>query len=258
MAGPNVTITLDKLEQALPPDENVAQYQHNVQGPYYNQKVAPKLERRPWLDVLHNFLDPNEKHFAVATNRRLSTFDVQVIHISASGEVNKPINCNGVSGEADFQRAISNVDKELCGTLIIAEDLSSAMINALGMQYDLEPEFFAYHLDGTQSFRMGEWQSQTVRGSIVLPDHLRKAPHYTMSFRRPYHIPGGLDKIIELRSTKTNTPRGAQVLRRDIPDAFVFEKISVYKRKGSSFGMLHRKIISDTTTLDKANMLRIV
>lgn len=261
MAGPNTIISLDKLEQALPLGENVEQYQHNVQGPYhveyYNQKVAPKLEHRPDLDILHKFLVPNERNFSTATNHRLSSFDVKVIHISASGEVGNPISCIGVNGEADFQRATRNMDKQLCGTIIIAEGLSAAMINTLGMQYDLEPEFFAFHLEETEHFHMGKWLSPSIgpsaRSPIALSDCLRKAPHYTVSFRRPCHIPGGFDKIVNLRST-TSTPRGVHILKESIPDVFISEKISVYKRKGSNFGILHRKTILDQAASGKANM----
>lgn len=144
---------------------------------------------------------------------------------------------------------------------VIAKDLSRAMINALGMQYDLEPEFFACHLLGTESFRLGHWESPTVRAPVrapnVLPDYLRKASHYTVEFRRPYHVLGGYKKIVELRSTKTSTPRGAEILKEDTPDVFVFVKISVYKRKGSNFGMLYCQTISKAFDFSKTNTLRV-
>jgi hypothetical protein len=242
MGGPGVAISIDEVERGLPLSENHDQYAMPdvPQSEYHDKYVTPKLEHRPWLDILNEFLDPNEKSFAVWLDHRLSFFDVEVIHISASGKVNTPIKCKNAT---EFKEEISSVDKERSGTLVIAEDLSRAMIDALGMQYDLEPEFFACHLLGTESFRMGHWESPTVRAPVrapnILPDYLRKAPYYTVEFRRPYHIPGGLKEIIELRSSKTSTPRGAQILRGDIPDTFVFEKISVYKRKGSNFGMLY-------------------
>jgi hypothetical protein len=56
---------------------------------------------------------------------------------------------------AQFENAISDVDPERIGSLIFAKDLSEQMIDALGMKYDLEPEFFACHLEGTESARMG-------------------------------------------------------------------------------------------------------
>jgi hypothetical protein len=240
MAGPDVEISLDELELGLPLSENHGQ--HSMPGvprSEYHHKLKPKLEHRPWLKILDEFLDPTTESFAVSTDHRLKHFDVQVIHISASGVVNGPITCGDAT---TFKDAISTNGEERSGTLIIAEDLSRAMIDALGMECDLEPEFFACHLQGTESFRMGHWESPLVRAPVrapnVLPGCLRKAPYYTAEFRRPYHIHGGLEKIIDLRSKITNTPRGAQVLRDHIPDTFVFEKLSVYKRKGSKFGML--------------------
>lgn len=232
MAGPEVVINMGGLEGELTPIEN----RHQDQSEYHDQYVKPKLYHRPWLDILSTFLDPNEKSFAVSKKRRLSFFDVEVIHVLASGKVSPPIKCES---KAQFRQAISSASEELRGTLVIANDLSGAMIDALGMQYDLEPEFFACHLLGTESYRMGNWRSPTVRAPNILPDHIKKAPYYTVGFRRPYHIPGGFKEIIELRSTKTNTPRGAQILTGDIPDALVFERISVYKRKGANFGMLN-------------------
>jgi hypothetical protein len=240
MGGPDVAISMGELERGLPLSENQDQHQYATPDPprseYSNRKVTPKLDQRPWLGILHEFLGPNNINFAVPLEHRLSFFDIEVIHISTSGKVSSPIKCKNAT---DFQEAISSAEKERSGTLVIAEDLSGAMINTLGMQYDLEPEFFACHLLGTEEFRMGHWQSPTVRAPNVLPDYLRKAPYYTVEFRRPYHIPGGLKKIIELRSTRTSIPRGALIVKEDNPNVFVFETISVYKRKGSNFGMLY-------------------
>jgi hypothetical protein len=263
MGGPEVEISIDE-ERGLPLSENHDQHaMPDVPLSKYHDKLKSKLDHRPWLEILDEFLDPNNKNFAVPPDHRLSSFNVQVINISASGEVDKPVtykNKDATKFKEDIEE-ISRTNKERSGTLIIAEDLSRAMIDALGMQYDLEPEFFACHLQGTESFRMGHWESPTVRDPVrapnVLPDHLRKAPYYTVEFRRPYHIPGGLKEIIKRRSRDTSTPRGAQLLRDGIPDTFIFEKISVYKRKGSNFGMLCRWLSSKAFALSGTNYLRI-
>lgn len=236
MDGPGVAISMDELEQG----QRLRQYQHATpevpRSEYHDQVVKPKLLNRPWLDILHEFLDPTTEHFAVSPDHRLLYFDIQVIHISGDGEVNPPIKCKNAT---EFNEAISNADSERRGTLVIAEDLSRAMIDALGMQYNLDPEFFASHLLGTQLFHTGEWQCirDPVRAPNILPGYLRKASYYTVEFRRPYHFPGGKKTIVELRSTKTSTPRGVHILNEDIPDAFVVEKISVYK--GKTFGMIY-------------------
>jgi hypothetical protein len=241
MRQPEVAISVDELELGLTVTENHDQYALPgvPRSEYHERCVKPKFECRPWLDILSEFLDPKNTCFAVPPNHRLLFFDVEVIHISASG-VNTPIKCKNAT---EFNDAISSVDNERIGTVVIAEDLSGAMIDALGMQYELEPEFFACHLQGTQMFRMGHWESPTARDPVrapnILPDGRRKAPYYTVEFRRPYHIPGGLTELMQLRSSKTNTPRGAQTLGGDIPNLFVFEKVSVYKRKGANFGMFY-------------------
>jgi hypothetical protein len=73
---------------------------------YHDQKVRPKLKHRPWLDILHEFLDPNNKNFSVETQHRLSFFDIGVIHISASGNVDPPIKCKDTTA---FKQAVSTV-----------------------------------------------------------------------------------------------------------------------------------------------------
>jgi hypothetical protein len=79
------------------------------------------------------------------------------------------------------------------------------------MQCRLEPEFFACHLIGTEEYPIGDWQSPTVRpyvrAPIILPEYLRRAPFYTVEFRRLYYIPGGLKEAIELQKSITNMPK---------------------------------------------------
>jgi hypothetical protein len=237
MFKPKVVISPNELERGSSLSESNDQYAmpYVPWSEYHDNYVKPKVKHRPWLEILNEFLDPNKESFAVPLEHRLSFFDMQVIHISASGKVNTPITCKNAT---EFKEKINSADTGRRGTLVIVEDLSRAMIDALGMQYDLEPEFFACHLLGTECFRNGYWEPQTMRAPNVLPDYLRNSPYYTVEFRRPYYIPGSLKEIIELRSSVTSTPRGAEILE-GMPDAFVFEKISVYKRKGSNFGMLY-------------------
>lgn len=165
MSGPKVTISLNELERGLSLSESNDQYPMPdvPRSEYHDTYVMPKVKHWPWLEILDEFLDPNKKSFAVPPDHRLLFFDIQVIHISASGQVNKPITCKNAT---EFKEEISSVDPERSGTLVIAEDLSRAMIDALGMQYDLEPEFFACHLQGTESFRNGHWEPATVRAQM--------------------------------------------------------------------------------------------
>jgi hypothetical protein len=229
-----------------------------IQSKYHDEVVRPKLKHQPWLDILHKFLDPNKKGFTVAKEHRLEFFNVKVIQISWSREIGQPIKC---INPTEFEEAIRG-DKERGSTLVIAQDLSQLVINTLGMQYKLKPEFFASHIQGTQCFQIGNWKSLDVQTPDILPDYLWRAPFYTIEFRRLYHINKGLPCIVKLRSSNTCTPRGAQILREDLPNAFIFEKILVYHRKRSSTGKLDCRIITNyimnATKLIFYTFLRII
>jgi hypothetical protein len=255
----DVAISQDELERGLSlglyHDSHQHAMQNVVQSGYHDRVVREKLQR-PWLDILNEFLDPDAEGFPVdPQDHRLNDFDIEVIHISKSGKINPPIKC---INPAEFKKAISE-DKARIGTLIIAEDLSRAMIDTLGIQYDLEPEFFASHLLGTESFRMGSWESPLLRAPPrapnILPDYLREAPYYTAEFRRPYHIDGGIEEIKKRRSSETRTPRGTQMLKRDLPDVFTLEKISVYKKKESNIGTLDFLMFSKAVVNRKPNTI---
>jgi len=114
------------------------------------------------------------------------------------------------------------------------------IIECLGTRFELEPEFFASHLEGTELFHMGCYSSLALeppaRAPVFSPEFIRKAPFYTAEYRRLYHIQGGREKIFKLRGSKTTTPRGVHVMHPDLPDVSGSEKISVYKRKGSKIG----------------------
>ncbi len=244
------TVTSAKdLEQGSPQNANLLQRQFEMRNvprsEYHERFVEDNLQHRPWLDILHHFMNPNAEGFAVNLKRRMLHFDIKVIHISKSGSIESLIKC---LTPTQFKDAISEEQNERSGTLIIAKDLSRAMIDSLGMKYELEPEVFASHLEGTESFGMGRWESPTVRppprAPNLLSDYLRKAPFYTTRYRRPYHIKGGTDEVLKLRSSETNMARGANVLNDDSPDMFVSEKITVYRKPGLNIGKLGCFIIS--------------
>lgn len=277
MGKPEFTTTVDKIVRGKPAREYPNALPEVRQSQYSHQVIKPKLLHRPWLEILDQFLDPEETGFAAPLEHRLFWFDVQVIHILASGEIHpeSPIDCKNA---AEFNKAIGFTDKALSGTLVMAEDISQAMVDVLGMQYNIDPEFFACHLHGTETFRTGEWKSSTSRAPNVLPDYLRKSSFYTAETWRPCNVIGARKKLVELRSCQriikkrgflgsvlsalrvvwessdnkgipigipaklggrvlTNTPRGALVLWDDTPDMFINEKISVYERKSSRLGM---------------------
>jgi hypothetical protein len=240
MVAPEIVTSTNDLEQGPLQRGNYYGHEYEMQkvppSAYYDRVVEPKFKLRPWLENLHQFMDPTSQGFEIDLGHRMTYFDIKVIHISMSGEVDSVIKCNTPD---TFKNAIID-DQRRSGTLVIAKDISRAMIEALGTQYELEPEFFATHLRGTESYRKGHWVSPTLlaraRAPNLLPDYLRKAPFYTGEFRRPYHIKGGKHEVFRFRASETCTPRAAQNLQDDLPDIFSMEKISVYKRPGSNVG----------------------
>ena len=240
MGRPEIVISTNDLEKGPPPHEEHDQHQDETRNippsTYLDGVVRLKLQHRPWLESLHQFMDPNSKGFAMNLANRMKNFDIKVIHFPKSGKPDSVIKC---PTPEDFEGAVSE-DKERTGTLVIAKGISRAMIEALGTRFELEPEFFANHLAGTELFRMGRLESLILRPPAsapnLLPDYIRKAPFYTAEYRRPYHIEGGIERIFKLRVSETNTPRGVQIVHDDLPDVFVIEKISVYKKKGSNIG----------------------
>jgi hypothetical protein len=263
MGGPEIVISTNDLEKGQPPHEKHDQHQDETRNippsTYHDGVVELNLQYRPWLESLHQFMDPNAKGFAINLANRMKHFDIKVIHFSKSGKPDSVIKC---PTPEDFERAISE-DKERTGTLVIAKGISRAMIEALGTLFELEPEFFANHLAGTELYRMGHPESLDLRAPArapsLLPDYIRKAPFYTAKYRRPYHIEGGKERVFKLRGAETTTPRGAQIIHDDLPEVFVVEKISVYKKRGSNIGkpgLTENQQHFDTTR--KSNILRIL
>jgi hypothetical protein len=217
-------------------DQHQNETRNILPSTYHDGVVGVKLQHQPSLQSLHQFMDLTAKGFAIDQDKRMRHFDIKVIHFLQSGKPNSIIKC---STPEDFEKAIS-ADKEQIGTLVITKGISRAIIESLGTRFELEPEFFATHLEGTELFRTGRRESLVLRPPARAPnlllDYIRKAPFYTAEYRRPYHIEGGQEHILKLRTTETSTPRGIHMVHRDLPDVFGSEKISVYKKRGSKIG----------------------
>ena len=240
MGGPEIVISTKDLEKGQTPHEKQDQYQVETRtippSTYLDGVVEPKLQYRPWLESLHQFMDPNAKGFAIDLAERIEHFDIKVIHFSKSGTPDSITKCPSLE---HFEGAFSE-DEGRTGSLVIAKGISRAIIEALGTMFELEPEFFANHIAGTELFRMSRQESIALpvpaRAPTLLPDYIRKASFYTAEYRRPYHIDGGKERVLKLRDTETTTPRGVQIVHEDLPDVFGGEKISVYKKRGSNIG----------------------
>jgi hypothetical protein len=203
-------------------------------GKYHQEHIADKVDCRPWLKALDEFLDPAlSNNFGADPSQRLDAFDIKVLCIYSSRAVSNVIHCYGAAQFRE-ERANIQMDQDLQGQIFRVEDLSAAMINTLGAELNVDPEFFANHLEGTQSFRLGPKNKPTSRDPIMLPNELRKAPYYSLSFRRPYHMPSGLEDVVKARKNRVLT-RGVQLLG-EFSAAFGVEKISVYKKRGDPFG----------------------
>jgi hypothetical protein len=228
------------LEKGPPPHEMLDQHQDETRNilpsTYHDGVVRLKLQHRPWLESLHQFMDPNTTGFAMDLADRMGHFDIKVIHFLQSGKAGSVIKC---STPEEFEVAISE-DNEREGTLVITKGISRAIIETLGTRFELEPEFFASHLEGTELFHSGHHESlvlhPSARAPAFPPEYIKKAPFYTTEYRRLYYIQGGIEEMIQLRGTKTTTPRGVHMMHPDLPDFFGSEKISVYKRRGSKIG----------------------
>jgi hypothetical protein len=131
------------------------------------------------------------------------------------------------------------------------------MIEVLGNRFELEPEFFANYLEGTELYRMGMVEPLSLRAPArapsLLPDYIKKSPFYAVEYRRPYRIEGGRERVVGLRVAETSTPRGIKPVHETLCDYFVSEKVSVYKKKGSSTG---KPGLTGYNYMRKANMLR--
>ena len=236
MGGPELVSSTNDLEKGHEKHDQQDETWIMPPSTYYDRVVQLNLHHRPWLESLQTFMDPCAKGFAVNLASRMKHFDIKVVHFPKSGKPDPVIKCSTLR---DFELAISE-NKERTGTLIIAKGISRATIEALGTIYELEPEFFANHLEGTELYRMGYQEFLGPRGRArapyLLPDYFRKASFYTAEYRRPYYIEGGGERAFKLRGSETTTPRGIHIIHDALPDYFIFEKISVYKKRGSRIG----------------------
>ncbi len=202
---------------------------------YYDNVIKARLQDSPWLESLNHFMDPKADGFAMDSlnDHRMKHFDIKVMHFFRSQKPGLAIRCYTPE---DFESAMQEKQEKRIGTIIIAKGISRAMIEALGTKFELEPDFFADYLLGTEHYRKGHLFSQPPdRAPNFLMEYVRKAPFYTAEFRRPLRIEGR-EMLIQLRISNTTTPRGVTMIQDDLPDMFSSEKISVYKRMGSKIG----------------------
>src|SRR5437762_1313235 len=136
----------------------------------YRQRVRKQVPKRPGLAILSRFMDESQPE-KVSQN-----FDIDVIHILESKNEKK--KCGDKS---QLELAVGlEAPKNRISSFILVEDLSCDVIEALGSIFNLNPEFFALHLQGSQYFRDGKWNPPEVSELIALQSYYQKAPFYSL------------------------------------------------------------------------------
>ncbi|KAF8849384.1 hypothetical protein BDZ45DRAFT_237668 [Acephala macrosclerotiorum] len=129
MGVPHIVISAEDLEKGPLPkkhDQPQSEAPSILPSAYYDL-VTLKLQQRPWLESLYQFMNPATEGFAMQPSRRMEDFDIKVIHFTESGKPDPVIKCSAPEG---FKRAVSE-EKERTGTFIIAKGLSRVMIEVL-------------------------------------------------------------------------------------------------------------------------------
>ena len=121
MSKPEIELGTDDLEKGPSPlrkhDQHHDITQNIPQNAYHDRVVVLKLEQRPWLESLHQFMDPKAQGFAMDLANRMKHFDIKVINFPKSGKPDSVIKCSTPEG---FEAAVGR-DKERTGTIVIAK-----------------------------------------------------------------------------------------------------------------------------------------
>jgi hypothetical protein len=153
------------------------------------------------------------------------TFDIDVVHILSSGEAG---SVNPCSSKEDFDREIKNAPSDRIGTLLFVENLSWQTIEAVGIELQLMPEFFASYIEGTEWYNKGKWiPPAKIRTTRLSSSYRTKVPFYELGFSRSY--PFNHSEVVEKRGSVTRTPRA--IYTEKYGKSAAQEKISVYKTK---------------------------
>ena len=166
----------------------------------YHQRIKSCRQVKPGLALLDSFLDV-ALHFPSPLERR-SRFDIEVAYVLSSGIVHGPTKCNN---KRAFNQAVgADAPTDRISTIILVEDLSYDVIEHLGINYNIPPEFFAIHLVETEAYRTGVYVPPRSPTTTWLLSYIAEAPFYSLRLHRYYHFPGGLKEAQRLRSSETN------------------------------------------------------
>jgi hypothetical protein len=188
----------------------------------YLESVELLARTRTDLDPLVNFI---KRPLGFRTKECIEHFDVEFLLVGGEQNALDEIRC---CSEDEFHAAATTASgASQLGMVVIVEDLSNTVIEVLGKTFELQPEFFASHLRGSDTFWTGKYQPRSLPYQVLPPSRLRNTPYYTIETRRPYYFEGGWDQTHKLRASGTNVPRGC-TRPLGFPLTYMNELISVY------------------------------
>ena len=203
----------------------------------YHESVKASLKRRPGLQIVRD---------SISTYPNCYCFDVHVIHILRSGGIHPhTFPCRS---QEDLKQAIGPLaPTDRASTIILAEDMTKTVVEALGSNFAIEPEFFAVHLREHDALRTGEWSYPTAPALDLLPSYLRDAPFYSIHFRRPCEFSAGYKEVVRIRKDPNRTHVSRPVRwSKGLPIVFAHERVSVYTKRdfdGVDYGRLAMSLL---------------
>lgn len=205
-SGPGISEPSQKAAYTivLPPGMN--QFRNEDQIKSYRSFVAARTQWNPCLKNLSEFLQDKtaSQHTCHITSMEFS---------SASGPPSRRIL--DLDSLAQLLRNTAKEGNDLCGRLLIVEDLSNHVLETLGSLLNIDPLFFASHIDTFQI------DIATTRPSTVtLPSTTRSQDFLNLHYHR----------VIEFEELESK-----QVLHRDMN---VPRKVKILPRpKGYNIGL---------------------
>lgn len=155
-----------------------------VPGPY-EQYVRSLVSDWPHLRIIEDFMSVDLEHTPTPLQNRLFKTDVQIIDIATEAKSHKFVDLEELRYFLKQPRS-----KNIKARLLLVEDLSAGIIETLGSTFDLDPEFFALHLNGWWRHYQGQWKPYSAKAGYVahpLPSAITKQEFQHFQFRRAYH-----------------------------------------------------------------------
>ncbi len=196
--------------------------------PSYKSFVAARIKRNSCLQKLYEFLQSD-------TASQHACHTVCLDFSSAPGPPSRRrLNLHDL---AMLLRSTTNERDELCGRLLIVEDLSKDVTETLGSLLSIDPLFFASHID---TFQIDI--STPKPSTAILPSTIRSQNFLNLHYHRVVEFENLESKQVSLRDM--NVPRKVKVLPRlkGINVGLVRHCCSTLKTKGKD-GLWIGKII---------------